>query len=436
MSDINSSIEGPATKKAKAEGAGQQALKEEVEKVVNALNKCLDSHDENKKEVLEKLHNMCEEQKKAIDDLEVKITSALETKFREEDRRLWAAMNNLQASISADEARISEALQRAKAELLVLQKYSLNKREGLELKAEKEVTPEWFDQPRGLKVNKVSNAGRIFLSPTRNAEQERVLVKNGLENAIAYKALLQKKGERVGGKEYSLRKEESCFSFAPDFLEAETTYTVKTKAKLQEKESEWSEEVVFTTPQFSECCGWKECPDNVVWKNKYSVDEKNPRVATKIIHGREDYCSYGKGYSTIIGNTAIPLNKVTSCSVKTLKSDDGCQIYIGVAPSDINQNKYCNLNKCGWYFSCYDSALCSGPPQNYNNKKYGPRKEEGEYVHDGDSVGVVMDTTKGELSFVMSGVNYGVAFEGIPLDKPLVPCVLLWVEGDSVELIV
>ena len=50
-------------------------------------------------------------------------------------------------------------------------------------------------------------------------------------------------------------------------------------------------------------------------------------------------------------------------------------------------------------------------------------------------IGVVMDTTKGELSFVVNGVNFGVAFEGIPLDKPLVPCVVLYWKDDSVELI-
>ena len=49
-------------------------------------------------------------------------------------------------------------------------------------------------------------------------------------------------------------------------------------------------------------------------------------------------------------------------------------------------------------------------------------------------MGVVIDTTKGELSFVVDGVNFGVAYEGIPLDKPLVPCVLLDLKGDSVEL--
>ena len=47
-----------------------------------------------------------------------------------------------------------------------------------------------------------------------------------------------------------------------------------------------------------------------------------------------------------------------------------------------------------------------------------------------------MDTAKGELSFIVNGVNLGIAFDGIPLDKPLVPCVLLYCQGDSVELII
>ena len=36
----------------------------------------------------------------------------------------------------------------------------------------------------------------------------------------------------------------------------------------------------------------------------------------------------------------------------------------------------------------------------------------------------VMELIKGELSFVVNGVDLGVAFDGIPLDKPLVPCVI------------
>ena len=45
-----------------------------------------------------------------------------------------------------------------------------------------------------------------------------------------------------------------------------------------------------------------------------------------------------------------------------------------------------------------------------------------------------MDTANGELSFAVNNVNFGIAFDGIPLDKPLVPCVILFYEGDSVEL--
>ena len=53
-------------------------------------------------------------------------------------------------------------------------------------------------------------------------------------------------------------------------------------------------------------------------------------------------------------------------------------------------------------------------------------------------MGVVVDTKKGELSFVLNGANLGVAFDGIPLDKPLVPCVILGSRYgcESVELII
>ena len=184
-----------------------------------------------------------------------------------------------------------------------------------------------------------------------------------------------------------------------------------------------------TQKESFESSWWKECPDYVDEWMKYSVDEKNSRTALK---------KDGYNYCTIIGNTSLPLNKVASWSIKILKSksNDGWNIYIGVAPPDIDQNGNDNLNKCGWHFDCYNSTLWSGPPHNYWEKRYGPRKGEGQYVHTGDSVGVVMDTTKGQLSFVLDGVNLGVAFEGIPLDKPLVPCVILKWKDDFVELVI
>ena len=219
-------------------------------------------------------------------------------------------------------------------------------------------------------------------------------------------------------------------SFTKRGLLAETDHTFRIRGMNWNTVSEWSADVKGRTgePEFSKCV-WKECPDNVEEKRKYSVNKKNTRVATKI--GSGDRC-------TIIGNTPLPLSKVTSWSIKVLKSKGGIGngIFIGVAPSDINQNENDNCKKCGWYFYCCDSTLLSGPPHNHRWREYGPRKRNGQYIQVGGSVGVVMDTAKGELSFALNGVNLGVAYEEIPLGKPLVPCVLLWNEGDSVELVI
>ena len=57
-------------------------------------------------------------------------------------------------------------------------------------------------------------------------------------------------------------------------------------------------------------------------------------------------------------------------------------------------------------------------------KSMGQEKKKEQYIHTGNSVGVVTDTAKGDLSFVLDDVNLGVAFDGIPLDKLLVPCVI------------
>ena len=204
-----------------------------------------------------------------------------------------------------------------------------------------------------------------------------------------------------------------------------TKYSFSVQAGRGNAWSNWSSTVSVSVPKWKECV-WKECPDDVDKWYKYYLDYNNPRTVTKANDGMKR--------CTVIGNTALPQNKVTSWNIKILKSknNDGDGMHIGVAPFDINQSEGANYNKCGWYFSCYYSALFSGPSHNCNNKKYGPK----ENVHAGDNVDVVMDTTKGELSFSVNNVDYSVAFDGISLDKPLVPCVLLYWKDDSVELII
>ena len=220
-------------------------------------------------------------------------------------------------------------------------------------------------------------------------------------------------------------------TFTKRGLLPETEHTFRVRAVRENSVSKWSDIMRGTTEKRSfETSGWKECPDKITKDKKYYQEPKNPRIATKINF-------YESNYGTIIGNTPLPPNTTTTWGIKVVKPKNnvGKDIHIGVAPFGIDQNDD-NLKKCGWYFDCYESTLYSGPPHNYRGKKYGPRKENGKYVHTGDSVGVVMDTGMGELSFVVNGVNLGVAYEGIPLNKPLVPCVILGNKGDSVELVI
>ena len=173
---------------------------------------------------------------------------------------------------------------------------------------------------------------------------------------------------------------------------------------------------------------WKEAPENIGSERRYLIDKSNPRIVLKECESW-NYC-------TVIGKRSLPSDALASWGIKILRSkkNDGSCIYVGVAPFDINQNED-SYDKCGWYLGCYGSLLYSGPPHNYFGKAYGPRKGNGQYVHKGDNVGVVMDTRKGELSFSLNGVNLGVAFRKIPLDKPLVPSVSFLYKGDSVEII-
>lgn len=193
--------------------------------------------------------------------------------------------------------------------------------------------------------------------------------------------------------------------------------------------SEWSGVVkgrTMNAPEFSGCV-WKECPGGVREGMKYCIDKTNPRIVTKVSDN---------DYGIIIGSAPIPFGDEVIWDVRLLKSkgNDAFDISIGVAPFDTDQDAGENFSKYGWYLDCYDSTLHSGPLHNRGYKVYGLGcKGIRHYMRQRNSVGVVMDTRKGELSFILDGRNHGIAYEGIPLDKPLVPCVVLRTQGDSVE---
>ena len=221
---------------------------------------------------------------------------------------------------------------------------------------------------------------------------------------------------------------QSKVTFDAENLFANSEHTFRVRCVGERCVGEWSEIAKVRTaphPGFS-VCAWKHTDDD--FKKEYSIDESNAKIVTKVLKAGRWFSSY------IVGSIQIPLNAVTKWAVKVLKSlnNDGKGITVGVSQSGMVSSS------TRWVFDCYLSEVCSGDTgyvARDAKKEYGPRKKEGQYVHTGDSVGVVVDTTKGELSFEVNGMSLGVAFEKIPLDKPLVPFVELDYEGDSLELI-
>lgn len=236
------------------------------------------------------------------------------------------------------------------------------------------------------------------------------------------------KCENNGYENFVVYTENSFFT--PNVLQAEGRYAIRARAESShwKQSSAWSQWVNFTVPPFSECYGWRAASPGVHISNMYLVDNTNARVATK---------GSGHSISTLVGSPALPHNKVTYWGVTMhLSCKNGYGTFVGVAPYDINQQTKRNCEECGWYFDCFNSALYSGPPHYYKwpGVLCGPRKGAGKYVGNGDTVGVKMDTSTGELAFFVNGEWLEPGLSGIPLDKPLVPCTILEWEGDKAEL--
>ena len=102
---------------------------------------------------------------------------------------------------------------------------------------------------------------------------------------------------------------------------------------------------------------------------------------------------------------------------------------IGIAPYDIEQSNKENHSKCGWYLNCYNGKLHSGPPTNYNDKTY----------HSSFSSGTIIDIelniSKGSIRYFRNGVDKGIAYQGIPTNKPLRLAIEMYYAGVSVQLL-
>ena len=150
-------------------------------------------------------------------------------------------------------------------------------------------TPKTIQLPENRKIRnaeatKISGGKIYFALNLFTPEEERVLKENNMNNLSVLMEL--------NGNEKLLRVNTQDSYFVPDSLTLGTEHTMKIKLDRTEYESRWSNEIKFVPLEFSECCAWKKSPDIVNDNMKYSVDEMNPRIVTKISD-----C----GYCTIIG---------------------------------------------------------------------------------------------------------------------------------------
>lgn len=182
---------------------------------------------------------------------------------------------------------------------------------------------------------------------------------------------------------------------------------------------------------FSELYAWKKCPENAKENQSYIISPNNPRIAVR----SPKYNPFTNTYSTVIGSIPLSCTKPLAWNIKIIESlrNNGNLIFVGIAPYDIDQTSNENMTSCGWYLECRTIKLCSGPPHNYVNESYGTRKRDKKCIQTGDSVDIVVNPNA-VITFIVNGDNYGAAYSGIPLDKPLVPCAILGYAGDSVEL--
>lgn len=410
--------------------------------IIIALRKRLEEHNDNRIAIQEELHSVCSQLKKEIDDMEVQINNKLQIAFESEDNRLQKSLSDIQKLLEKcnTQKETNEIFERIKGDLFVTQNYSLTKaadsKQKYDLTITKNVSTELLSEKNINKIEDIEISsftnGFIslkFKSPISDFERDSIK-ENNLLNEIVYRVNLCEISDNPEEEnlvsEYILDNTNN--SFYPESIKIEKRYSLKMKAEVKNIwESEWSDSIKFT-PKFSEICSWSKCPEKVSDERKYTLNNENPRLATKT--------SNSGCWTTVLGNMPVPSNSIVSWDVKVTESrrNNGSCIMIGVAPPDVDQNADRNFEKSGYYFNCFESTLFFGPPCCFKGKEYGPRKDLGQYVHKGDTVSVIMDTTKGELSFEVNGVNLGVAFNNIPVDKKFVPCVILGHKNDSVEL--
>ena len=157
--------------------------------------------------------------------------------------------------------------------------------------------------------------------------------------------------------------------------------------------------------------------------NNYTIN-KNGLLAIKNNGGNSFNC-------LILGDKEIPKNKVSQWSIKINKNKNpeiGIDILIGIGPSKfkgrMQDEVWCilanNLNNVG--------LRMKGKSLDYRYNKVQIKQD--------DIVTVIVDRIKGNLSFYLNDINLGIVCSNIPFNEELYPAIILYEQGQNVEVVV
>lgn len=204
---------------------------------------------------------------------------------------------------------------------------------------------------------------------------------------------------------------------------------------------------------------WSELSNNVIVKPVLFTEEKNYGEESIIdfhwkespyaqndkrwyeIPVRSSYEVVNKNNYLCMVTTTVPCLRDATLDVTfriTGMKKKGRSMFIGISQDGIDQSFGNNYVMSGWYLHCFDGTLYSGQPHNYGfpGKKYFKNSDDKPpRLKEGSTVAMDFDLTLGTLSFDVDGNSPGIAYENIPLDKPLYPTVILCSKGDSIEII-
>ena len=162
---------------------------------------------------------------------------------------------------------------------------------------------------------------------------------------------------------------------------------------------------------------FKKCPTNIDENRKYVLSGYKNNIITKT--------GYNGWMGTICEKELDKSIEEHKWKIKILKSQNK-SIMVGVAPIDFDILSS-TQNTCGWYLSCDNSKLYSGPPFKYDCVKTNLSKVKDEVV-------IVMNMKKRTLKFILNNEDKGDSYNNIPIDKSIFPAICLVHKDDSIEI--